>query len=327
MAGPTPVSDKTGIEWCDATWNPVRGCSRVTEGCRHCYAEGIAARFSGPGAPYEDLAKWVTHKDGTREARWTGKTAFVESALDQPLRWRRPRRIFVNSMSDLFHETIPGEWIDRIFAVMALAPQHQFIVLTKRPKRMRHYTTHGGRPGLVWQAVGTVIERQRPRRWYGLYGESPKLAALSAHGAAWGGERPWPLANVALGVSIADQADADRWVPVLLETPAAVRLVSCEPLLGPIDMLRTPRIGDTWDWLTGERQTSSSQTSTPHIDWVIVGGESGGGARPMDPAWARSLRDQCIAAGVPFHFKQWGGVDKKAAGRLLDGRAWDEVPG
>ena len=263
------MGDHTGIEWTDATWNPIRGCSRVSEGCRHCYAERVAARFSGPGLPYEGLA---VMRDG--EPRWTGKTQMIWKHLEDPLRWRRPRRIFVNSMSDLFHEDLAPDWIGRIFAIMAAAPQHTFQILTKRPRRM-----HGFVAGPS---------------------SDPKAANIG-----------WPLPNVWLGVSAENQATADERIPLLLETPAAVRFVSAEPLLGAIDL----------------------DVHGPELDWLIVGGESGPGARPMQPEWARSLRDQCVDAGVAFFFKQWGEHDelglrvgKKRAGRLLDGREWNEFP-
>lgn len=249
------MPDKTNIEWTDATWNPIRGCTRVSEGCRHCYAETVAARFSGPGQPYEGLAEFVTRPGSAREARWTGKVAVVETLMDWPLRKRKPLRIFVNSMSDLFHEAVPDEVVDKVFRVMSMARKHTFQVLTKRPERMRRYLTH--------EAVQGRISYQ--------------------------GRAIWPLPNVWLGVSVEDQATADARIPILLDTPAAVPWISAEPLLGPLDLTQ---------------YFHAPIDSRRGLAWVVVGGESGPGARPMHPDWARSLRDQCAA--VPFFFKQWG---------------------
>ena len=234
------MSDGSSIEWTDATWNPVRGCTKISPGCKHCYAETFAERFRGvPGHPFEqgfDLR-------------------IVEDALELPLRWRTPRRIFVNSMSDLFHEKVPDEYIHRVFDVMHRASQHEFQVLTKRSERMVEVTS--------------------------------KLSIST---------------NVWMGVSV-ENVDYVSRIDDLRKVRAAVRFLSIEPLLGPID--RVPLRG---------------------IHWVIVGGESGPRARPMDPAWVRSIRDQCDKAKVPFFFKQWGGVQKKRHGRLLDDRTWDEMP-
>ena len=237
---------RSQIEWTDATWNPVTGCTQVSPGCAHCYAKTFAERFRGvPGHPYErgfDLQ--------LRPER-----------LDQPLRWKKPRTIFVNSMSDLFHPDVPADYIADVFEVMHAALRHRFQVLTKRAERLAEL--------------------------------APSL--------------PWPE-NVWMGVSVENQRWTSRVAP-LRETPAAVKFLSCEPLLGPLELE-----------LTG-------------IDWVIVGGESGPGARPMSPEWARGVRDQCVEASVPFFFKQWGAhnargkrVGKKRAGRRLDRRVWDEMP-
>ena len=257
------MSDKTKIEWTDATWNPVTGCTKVSEGCDHCYAETIAHRFAGTAA----------YPNGF-------DVTLRPERLDQPLRWQRPRRIFVNSMSDLFHKDVPDEYIARVFAVMALAPHHTFQVLTKRPGRMRSL--------LNSQAFRQALDEE-----------------LWGYGVA---ETAWPLPNVWLGTSVENQKWADVRIPQLLATPAAVRFLSCEPLLGPVDLF-------AWNIDRGAR-----------VDWVIVGGESGPHARPMHPDWARHLRDDCLTAGIAFHFKQWGGVRPKANGRELDGRTWDEYP-
>lgn len=342
-----------GIVWTDQTWNPVRGCSRVSEGCRNCYAERVAARFSDRFQPYEGLARRTPSGP-----RWTGKVVPVEEHLLDPLRWKTPRRIFVNSMSDLFHENLPDEAIDMIFAVMALCPQHQFQILTKRPERQLRYVDSA-----CGRIADRVMEMRKARGDMGCVGPLPHLSP----GSTW-----WPLANVWLGVSVEDQATADELIPLLQETPAAVRWVSAEPLLGPIDLCCVGHEVEEWDgvidalrgftwieeWLDDfgkERRRHRCQT-VPKLDWVVVGGESGTGARPMHPDWARSLRDQCQTAGVPFLFKQWGEwcpafqlpldgdavpkspdifrfenatvqrFGKRVAGRELDGRTWDEFP-
>ncbi len=231
---------KSAIEWTESTWNPVTGCTKISPGCRHCYAERMARRLRAMGHPnYADGFRPTTH----------------EHVLEMPLRWKRPQVIFVNSMSDLFHQEVPMEFIAKAFKVMAEASHHRFQVLTKRSRRLREL--------------------------------APEL--------------PWP-SNVWMGVSVEDDEHVYR-IDHLKRTDASIKFVSFEPLLGPIPDLD----------LEG-------------IDWVIVGGESGPRARPMDPAWARGIRDQCLAANVPFFFKQWGGVNKKRNGRLLDGRTWDQMP-
>lgn len=272
---------ETKIEWTDATWNPVTGCDRVSPGCDHCYAMSLAPRLKAMGS-----RKYQRDGDPRTSGPGFGVTTHPE-LLAQPLAWRTPRRVFVNSMSDLFHSEIPGEFIAAVFATMARTPQHTYQVLTKRHGRMR-----------------SLLTSEVFRRW--MY---DSLVALDRE---WinANPLPWPLPNVWLGVSVEDQKRADLRVPALLETPAAVRFLSMEPLLGAVDI--TP-------WLRqGEPRTS--------LDWVIVGGESGPGARPIDGDWVRSLRDQCEASGEAFFFKQWGGRTPKANGRELDGRTWDEYP-
>jgi protein gp37 len=292
------MSANTKIEWADATWNPVRGCEKVSEGCRNCYAARMAARFSGEGQPYEGLAEMTPHGP-----RWTGDVQLVPEVLDQPLKWRKPRRIFVNSMSDLFHEDVPDEFIARVWTIMASCREHTFQILTKRPRRMMEWVN-------------------RVKDWEGYKthnGEPP--AAYGGNGIIVGGNE-WPLPNVWLGVSVENQKVADERIPLLLQTPAAVRFLSCEPLLGPVDLSSylgdlyycdNPRHGQLCpDGILRDgsailcRYCKRPVDVFKMIDWVIVGGESGPGARPMHPDWVRGIRDQCVAAGVPFFFKQWG---------------------
>jgi protein gp37 len=293
------MDDKSKIEWTDATWNCIRGCSRVSTGCERCYAEGVAARFSGPGQPYEGLA--LRKASGPA---WTGEVRFVPEHLGDPLRWQRPRRVFVNSMSDLFHEKVTNEQIAAIFGVMAASPQHTFQVLTKRPERMVEW--------FKW-----VASRELPLR---TLKHSPMIVcALEAQeilGAQWTTKLPrlWPLPNVWMGVSCENQKAANERVPLLLQTPAAVRFVSAEPLLGPIDFTRPAEIEER------------------ALDWVIVGGESGPGARPCDVAWIRSIAEQCQEAGTACFVKQLGAKpvrDVVPTGnfRTHDGRRQYEMTG
>ncbi|SEB77771.1 DUF5131 family protein [Rhodobacter sp. 24-YEA-8] len=333
------MADRTSIEWTDATWNVLRGCSRVSQGCVNCYAEVMAARFSKPGQWGHGRAEMVQCQDGSVDHRWTGKVAFVEDALDLPLRWKKPRRIFVNSTSDLFHESVPDDWIDRVFAVMALCPRHTFQVLTKRPERAQAYLTNPNLQRDIEAAAGAWLGEDAEcfvANW--INGWSRPQEASSDSNPANGTVRRWPLPNVWIGTSVEDQKTADERIPKLLAAPAAVRFVSAEPLLGPVKIFNND-IGPDPDGLL--------------LDWVIVGGESGPGARPMHPDWARDLRDQCVSAGTPFFFKQWGewgpaSIDAKKmpqisfapytpadqlakhgkakAGRTLDGRTWDQMP-
>lgn len=276
------MADGTHIEWTDATWNVVNGCSVTSPGCSNCYAMKLAGTRlrnhpSRAGLTIETKAGPV----------WTGETRFNEAVLTDPLRWHRPRRVFVCAHGDLFHESVPDEWIDRVFAVMALAPQHQFQVLTKRSARMREYMTGLTRAATIVPAAVLQIPQ---------VGKDMMVATAD-----------WPLPNVWLGVSVEDQARANERIPDLLATPAAVRWLSCEPLLGPVDLTRLQPEGSTWiDCLEGREHIGPAVVIAERIDWIVAGGESGAGARPMHPEWARSLRDQCAAAGVPFFFKQWG---------------------
>lgn len=339
------------IEWTDRTWNPIVGCSRVSPGCQHCYAERMAKRLQAMGTRgYEGVVN--------ERGQWTGKLNFVESVLAEPLRRKKPTMYFVNSMSDLFHENVPNEWIAAIFAVMHACPQHQFQCLTKRPDRMLKW--------FEWvSSQYTPMDRARilecsVLRLHAKFGlETQKPFNLFSAWNALGYD--WPLKNVWLGVSVENQEQADKRIPLLLQTPAAVRWLSCEPLLGEIDLSAWIH----WSHSKDEDGIKDSSAETL-IDWAIVGGESGPDARPMHPKWARSLRDQCVSAGIPFFFKQWGEyvpgvkmdsdgwewalqngdrgkfkgksghrwddnlasvlVGKKAAGRMLDGREWNEFP-
>ena len=296
------MATNTGIAWTDSTWNPLRGCSRVSEGCRNCYAEIQAARAAGPGEPYEGLAE--TRADG---AHWTGKMMLVEKHLEDPLRWQKPRRIFVNSMSDLFHENVPDEWIDQIFAVMALSPIHTFQTLTKRAKRMRDYLNTPGRDTKIWWAARSIAQR----KGQDIYDVLPVPGP--GKGPEGIGIKAWPLPNVWLGVSAEDQATADERIPLLLETPAAIRFISAEPLLGQIDLttlFQEPPV-TALNSLTGRKSTVTDESSLeiesilgPKLDWVIVGGESGENFRPMKKEWAETLRHQCGVNNVNFFFKQ-----------------------
>lgn len=234
------MAANSSIEWTEATWNPLTGCTKISPGCKHCYAERIALRLQAMGQ--------------TNYANGFALTVH-ETALELPLRWKKPKAIFVNSMSDLFHEEVPAEFIRRMFNIMGRADWHRFQILTKRSARLRDL--------------------------------SPTL--------------PW-LPHIWMGVSV-ENKDYTYRIDHLRDSGACVKFLSLEPLLGPFRRLN----------LRG-------------IDWVIVGGESGPGARPMDPAWVIEIRDQCLEAGVPFFFKQWGGVNKKKTGRELEGRTWDETP-
>ena len=247
------MAETSKIEWTDSTWNPVTGCTKISPGCKYCYAEVIAERFRGvPDHPYEqgfDMRLWPQR-------------------LELPLKWKKPRRIFVNSMSDLFHPYVPDEFIDRVFETMCKASNHQFQVLTKRPERMSEYM------------------ESRDKKFGPLAGKYP---------------------NIWLGTSIETEKYMER-AYIVSRLSSSVRFLSCEPLLGSLDL--RPVLG-------GEREG---------INWVIAGGESGSRSRPMKREWVAEIRNQCRSAGVPFFFKQWGGVNKKKAGRVLEDRTWDEYP-
>jgi len=291
----------TKIEWAEESWNPVTGCTPISEGCQNCYARRMAQRLRGRcGYPADEPFRVTLHKN----------------RLMEPLKWKKPKRIFVCSMGDLFHPDVPAEFVVNVFEVIEAAKQHTFLVLTKRPERI---------DSILYGEEG---------RWY-----------------LGGGDF---LPNVWLGVTAENQEQADERIPILLQIPAAVRFVSVEPMLGPVNLrnIYRPQDGSEWDALKGV-DTKHQLHLSCKLGWVICGGESGPGARPMHPDWVRSLRDQCKAAGVPFFFKQWGEwrecmppdqwnsegykiieahgthfvkLGKKAAGRLLDGREWNEYP-
>ncbi|WP_285905134.1 phage Gp37/Gp68 family protein [Pseudodesulfovibrio pelocollis] len=346
----------TKIEWTDERWNPIIGCSKISPACDNCYAERMACRLATMPATAASYGQVV---DLSTRA-WNGTTALVESALATPLSWRKPRRVFVGSMTDLFHPTVPDEWLDCVFAVMAITPHITYQILTKRPERMREYLSEGTDPYITERWCNAAIEM--------------KIDDM---------EDDWdkfPLPNIWLGVTAEDQPRAEERIPILINTPAAVRYVSYEPGLGAVDLDRLQEEGATYHALSGSVGVEGrGQAPYRKLDWVICGGESGPGARPMHPDWARRLRDQCQEAGVSIFFKQWGEwfvpedgaracrvcgctehnacdercwwveedlcsscvgkpapagdrpvkfrrIGKKAAGRKLDGREWNEFP-
>jgi protein gp37 len=304
------VADHSKIEWTDATWNIVTGCSVVSPGCTNCYAMKLA----GTRLKHHPSRAGLTI-DTKAGPVWNGEVKFNAEWLLQPLRWRRPRKIFVCAHGDLFHEKVTDAQLDQVFAVMVLCPQHTFQVLTKRPERMRKYFEAQGRwrddsgqsrerECLISDAVNRLQEAWRKGPMGPLWDASFRESRLGSC------QPGLPLPNVWLGTSCEDQARADERIAHLLETPAAVRFVSCEPLLGPIDFNALCDGAENLNALTGLRENPFGAIVTRRIgtrlDWVIVGGESGPGARPMHPDAASSLRDQCAAAGVPFFFKQWG---------------------
>jgi protein gp37 len=243
------MSDKSAIEWTETTWNPTTGCDRISPGCDNCYALTLSKRLKAMG-----VAKYQNDGDPRTSGPWFG-VAVHRDSLETPFTWRKPRVVFVNSMSDLFHARVPIAFVREVFEVMRATPQHTYQILTKRSRRLARIA-----PRLEWAS------------------------------------------NIWMGVSVESADHYDR-VRDLAGIPAAVRFLSCEPLLGPLNQL--PLAG---------------------IDWVIAGGESGVNARPVDPQWIRDLRDDCVAARTPFFFKQWGGIRAKSGGRDLDGLTWDEMP-
>ncbi len=318
------MSDKSRIEWTERTWSPITGCTKVSQGCKNCYAER------------EVETRWSKNPKSIWFGRKFTDIQCHPEQLDAPMRWKTPSRIFVCPRSDLFHESVPDEFIDRVFAVMALAKQHVFQVLTKRPERMLDYLS---------------VAESEDSDWLERICDHAVRISGSPCSASFIEDIDWPIHNIWLGVSIEDQPTADERIPLLLQTPAAVRWVSAEPLLGPVSINQYLP-----DLCFSDIKIRRSANKKPHLDWLVVGGESGPNARPMHPDWPRSLRDQCVNVGVPFFFKQWGEwlhysqipkgwsrkteplhawgnggvsyrIGKKAAGRMLDGRTWDQYPG
>lgn len=338
-------TSKSSIEWTDRTWNPTRGCLPISPGCKNCYAMKMAGRFCGAGKPYEGLVKI-----GNAGPVWTGAARFVPAALREPLSWRQPSRVFVDSMSDLFFDGFTDEEIAAVFGVMAATPQHTYQVLTKRPERARAWFewADSGPDGAFNRCVfaaSDLIPADPPRRH--------QEETICRMGGAW------PLPNVWIGASVEDQQRAAERLPHLLRVPAAVRFVSYEPALGPVDFrpwlpwtpdgarryvstLQAPRRCYDWNYpgimvakgcgwegapTRGDACPRCNLPTRPvGIDWIIAGGESGPGARPFDVAWMRSAIKQCRAAGVPAFCKQLGANvrDRNDAG--FDGQpgdAWD----
>ncbi|MBU2701128.1 protein gp37 [Sporomusaceae bacterium BoRhaA] len=325
---------KSKIEWCDRVWNPVTGCTKVSPGCEHCYAERMSKRFGEKwGLPADNPFKVMTHSD----------------RLDQPLHWTKPSKVFVCSMSDLFHDDVPDKFIIDVLSVIAEAHTHTFLILTKRPERMLEMLSYKNVANDVWLQTSRGVDDEKS---------------------------PWPLDNLWLGVTAENQEQAKQRIPILLQIPAAKRFVSVEPMLGPVKLSRYLKWPICEHWRPDEggnpneygkyhwEKQSLVARGWVGLDWVICGGESGPGARPMHPDWVRSLRDQCKAAGTPFLFKQWGEwvqvegsgaceptpicywneeiedwksglathtqnmvrVGKKKAGRLIDDQLWDQYP-
>lgn len=319
------MSGRTDIEWADATWNPVVGCTRVSEGCRNCYAEAMAHRFrtapmsSTPNDPRAHPLNLLTDDHG----RWNGTVRLLPDRLSEPLRWRKPRRIFVCSMSDLFHAKVPFDFVDHVLATAALCPQHTFMILTKRPELMAEYLTGCRRRNFhVHAAAAEMINGD----WSRMPGD---MAQTRSSGGTW-----WPLRNVWLGTSVEDQKRADERIPHLLRCPAAVRFLSVEPMLSLVD------IAEAIAKLPGAFQGGCDRHGTPvdihpmpGIDWVIVGGESGPKARPCAVDWIRGIVRQCKDASVPCFVKQLGArplVDHDESNKIVAAGCsvrWDDLGG
>lgn len=333
---------RSNIEWTEYTWNPVTGCTPISEGCQNCYAKRMANRLRGRcGYPEENPFKVTLHPE----------------RLDEPLKWKKPRRVFVCSMGDLFHEDVPFQFIATVFGVMANSSQNIYIVLTKRPQRMKEF--------FDWLFSNAAKYYARGYRTVPYDDDRINVLIMniaSEYGINLDFMRQWPLFNVWIGVTAENQARADERIPILLQIPAAARFVSVEPMLGPVDLSLSDGVDLSMSVGTGLKPGKSYLINS--LDWVICGGETGPGARPMNPDWVRSLRDQCQASGTKFFFKSWGEwgrrfesgitlndglfgywendefqynamcshgeymvkVGKKRAGRLLDGRTWDETP-
>jgi protein gp37 len=280
----------TGIQWTQETWNPTTGCDKISAGCDNCYALALSKRLKGMGS-----AKYQTDGDPRTSGPGFGVAVHPDS-LTAPLGWKKPRKVFVNSMSDLFHARVPREFVTQVFAVMAATPQHTYQILTKRPERMARMLTD---PCTCGSGHAPAVHFRSEMEWAATSHSPTYIPGLKSgqyHRAAW------PLPNVWLGTSIESDEHVRR-ADALRDTPAAVRFISAEPLLGALPSLD----------LDG-------------IDWLIAGGESGPASRPIEADWVRDLRDRCQESGVAFFMKQWGGRTPKANGRELDGRTWDEYP-
>ena len=299
---------KSKIEWTQHTWSPVTGCTKISEGCQNCYAEGMARRFGG-----DDAFRVTLHPN----------------KLDVPLNRKKSTTYFVCSMADLFHDEVPFEFIDAIFTTMALTPQHTYQVLTKRPERMREYFKTFNRPKLEKIAQLMLVRNLEFGSYSSIHWESknknPRL-------------NNFPLENVWIGVTAESQKEANYRIPILLSIPAALRFVSIEPMLEEVNLL-SGELGDTLCHCEGCLNCAKDEPErwqAQRIDWVICGGESGQKARPLNPLWVKSLQEQCLHANVPFFFKQWGEftckngemvrVGKKEAGYLIDGKECREMP-
>lgn len=274
------MGDKSRIEWCDATYNPITGCTPVSAGCQNCYAERMVKRF-----PHLHNAKVPTTMAVRNADVLFREIQFHPDRLDIPLRWKKPRRIFVCSMGDLFHEDVNLSWINQVLAVVACSPRHTFMILTKRPKRMfEYFTEHLVQEGIIGSSMRFMSDE-------GVCQVSNSIEGVLGKGHNVG----WPMRNLMLGVTAENQEMADQRIPILLQTPAAKRFVSVEPMLGPIDLFRAGmKLDGKLNVATGERA---------FLHWVICGPENGPGARTMDFAWPRGLLRQARAAGVPFFMK------------------------
>lgn len=295
------------IEWTEKTWNPVVGCEKISPGCRECYAEKMAGRLANMGQePYKDVVLFEGSGDDNNPktkfmGAWNGTTQLVESALDKPLKRKKPTTYFTCSMGDLFHESVPFQWIDKVMAIISMCPQHTFQLLTKRPERMAEYFAREKLNVRIMTELDLIGENNNY-----CYQAMEIASAIPQNGF-------WPLENVLLGVTAENQDMADKRIPILLSIPAAKRFVSIEPMLGLVNLtdIDAEMAGHEEyihiNSLTG-KHTDMGRPCNPvnKLEHVICGGESGPGARPMNPKWARALRDQCASAGVPFLFKQFG---------------------
>ena len=352
----------TAIEWTDKTWNPIIGCSKLSAGCQNCYAVTMANRLAhNPSTPqYAGMTRSAT--------TWAGVTRLVEGVITDPFKWRKPQRVFVGSMTDMFHPATPDAWRDKVLAVAALCPHLDFIFLTKRADLMCEYFTAPHRPGQFITILDDGSKINTPAARIRVQAEMcdlfPKVPGDTLNRVTdflderYGPDgdgflRRWPLPNAWIGVTVENQEAANERIPLLLRTPAAVRFISAEPLIGPVDLCNIDIDGDhtmdalnplswreAWDrhWspeATGVPFEEAKEAYTdeggvwpptdnrpPRLDQVIIGAETGPKKRPMDQTWARDLRDQCVSAGVPFFLKKLSD-----GSRELDGRVWEQFPG